>query len=552
VRTKNAPKPGRTREGGTLALVFGDQLDAGSPALARLDKARDVVLMAEVRGESTHVPSHAQRTVMFLSAMRHFASDLRDAGFTVRYVSLTDPDNTHHLETEIERAVRELGPEHVICVRPGEWRVLELTRRACASGGVGLDVLEDPHFFTTPADFARWAKGRSSLTMEFFYRQQRRTTGYLMDGDAPEGGEWNYDADNRESFGRRGPPAPIPRPVRFAPDATTRAVIADVKHAIPGLPGLLDVGGAAFGWPVTREQALLALRDFTDHRLALFGRYEDAMWEGEDFVYHSALSPALNLKLVSPRECCDAAVAAFEAGRAPLASVEAFVRQLIGWREFIRGVYWLEGPEYADRNGLGAGLDLPSFYWDAQTDMRCLREAVGSVLRNAYAHHIPRLMVLGNFAMLAGVRPRAVSDWFLGMFADGVDWVTLPNVVGMALHADRRPGAPPGETGLVGTKPYAASANYLSKMGNSCASCRYDPKAREGDDACPFNVLYWDFLIRHRAVLGRNQRMSIIMKNVERMRPEQLVSISVSAERIKRRLVPSDPSPAGAPARTKD
>lgn len=499
--------------------------------------------MAEVAAESTHVPSHVQRTVLFLSAMRHFAGELTKAGHRVWYVRLNDPDNTQAFESEIRRAIEAGRPARVACVRPGEWRVLEAVERAAADAGVPIELLEDEHFIASDADFAGWARGKKSLTMEFFYRQQRRKTGYLMDGDEPEGGEWNFDASNRESFGRGGPSPRPPRPVRFEPDAVTLGVIDDVRRRLPDLPGRLASPGD-FGWAVTREQSLAALRDFVKTRLPLFGRYEDAMWGGEAFVYHSALSPALNLKLLGPRECCEAAIAAYRAGRAPLQSVEAFVRQLIGWREFIRGVYWLEGSGYADRNGLGASGALPEFYWTGRTRMACLRDSISNVLDRGYAHHIQRLMVMGNFALIAGVHPRAVSDWYLGMFVDGVDWVTLPNALGMVMHADRRDGSPASETGLVGTKPYAASANYIGKMSNHCSSCDFDPKARGGERACPFNVFYWDFLIRHRERLGANHRMAMINKNVDRLPQEQRVQITVSAERLRRELGISGGAPA--------
>jgi len=526
------PTPG---PGGTLGVVFGDQLDARSALLRLLVPGRDLVVMVEVAGESTHVPSHVQRTVLFLSAMRHFADELRSAGHRVWYVRLGDPDNTHSLESEIARAIQACSPARLASVQPGEWRVLRMLERVAAASNVTLDVLPDEHFIATDAEFAAWAKGRSSLTMEFFYRQQRRKTGYLMDGDAPEGGRWNFDASNRESFGRGGPSPRPPTPRRFEPDAITLAVIEDVRRLLPDLPGNLN-SAAGFGWGVTRRQALAALKDFVDTRLPLFGKYEDAMWSGEAFVYHSALSPALNLKLLDPRECCEAAIEAYLDGRAPLESVEAFVRQLIGWREFVRGVYWLEGDGYAERNGLDAHGRLPEFYWTGRTGMKCLENCVGNVVENGYAHHIQRLMIMGNFALIAGVHPRAVSDWYLGMFVDGVDWVTLPNALGMVMHADRRADAPASETGLVGTKPYAASANYIGKMSNYCASCAYDPKAREGERACPFNVFYWDFLIRHRERLGGNHRMAMINKNADRLTHRQRVQITVSAGRLRQEL----------------
>jgi deoxyribodipyrimidine photolyase-related protein len=278
---------------------------------------------------------------------------------------------------------------------------------------------------------------------------------------------------------------------------------------------------------VTRTEARRALKDFVEHRLADFGRYEDAMWTDEATVNHSRLSPGLNLKLLSPRECVDAALDAYHSGHAPLNSVEGFVRQLIGWREFIRGVYWFEGAEYAERNGLDHHGHLPDMYWSGDTEMACMRQCIGQVLDQAYGHHIQRLMVTGNFALLSGVHPRAVSDWYLGMYVDAVDWATLPNTLGMAMHADG---------GVVGTKPYAASGKYISRMSNYCDECRYDVNERTGETACPFNTLYWDFLIRHRERFRSNNRMAMMLKHVDRMTQAQRVEITVSAGSLREDL----------------
>jgi len=516
-------------------IVFGDQLDLDA-ALIRSLTPDDTILMMEVASESRHVPSHRQRTALFLSAMRHFAAALTRRQVRVRYVELDDPENTGTFETEIARAVAALGPTQIACIHPGEWRVLAMLERVGHSTGIPVSVLPDEHFITTPEAFAAWAKDRASLTMEFFYREQRRRTGYLMEGSGksakPVGGEWNFDKENRLPFGKHGP-SPRPRPpLGFAPDATTRAVLAAMTRTLPDLPGTVE----AFAWPVTREQALASLDDFITHRLVHFGPFEDAMWTNESTLYHSTLSSALNLKLLNPRECCERAIEAFRAGQAPLQSVEAFVRQIIGWREFIRGVYQLEGPAYADRNGLDQHGALPPLYWTAETDMACMKACVGQVLETGFGHHIQRLMVTGNFALISGVHPRAVSDWYLGMFVDGVDWVTLPNALGMVMHADRRQGAPKGVTGLVGTKPYAASGKYIQRMSNYCATCRYDAAERSGPAACPITVFYWDFLIRTRQTLAPNQRMAMILKNVDRLTPDARTQITSRADLLRRTL----------------
>ena len=524
-------RPGGSR----LAIVFGDQLDPDS-ALFRSWRADDTVLMMEVAEESRHVPSHVQRTALFLSAMRHFAAVLARRQVRVRYVTLDDPGNTGAFETEIVRAINALRPAQVVCTTPGEWRVLLMLERVCGATGVPLLVLPDEHFITDQETFAAWARGRSTLTMEYFYREQRRRTGYLMEGSSqrarPVGGIWNFDKENRLPFGKKGPnPAPPP-PLKFEPDAITRRVLATIGRTLPTLPGRAE----SFAWPVTREQALAALDDFVTHRLPLFGPFEDAMWTDQPTLYHSTLSASLNLKLLNPRECCERAIEAFRAGRAPLRSVEAFVRQIIGWREFIRGVYWLEGPAYGERNALDQHGRLPPFYWTGDTDMACMRACLGQVLDSGFGHHIQRLMVTGNFALISGVHPRAVSDWYLGMFVDGVDWVTLPNALGMVMHADRRPAAAKGLTGLVGTKPYAASGKYIERMSNYCTSCRYDPAERSGPGACPFTVLYWDFLTRTRDALASNQRMAMILKNLDRLSPQVRTQITIDAALLRRKF----------------
>lgn len=506
---------------GTMLAVLGDQLSMELPAFAALDRAADAVLMMEVKQESEHAPSHVQRTVLFFSAMRHFAMEAAARGYRVRYVTLDDAGNTQSLTGEVARAAVALRPGRVVVTQPGEYRVEAMLGAWGKSAGVEVEVFEDTSFLTSGAQFAAWARGRRSLTMEYFYREQRRRLGVLVRPDGtPEGGDWNFDAENRESF-RSAPGAPVPR--RFEPDAVTRGVMEMVRRELPRLPGRME----RFGWAVTAADAAAAMDDFVGTRLAGFGPCEDAMWTGEPWLYHAQMSPAMNLKLISPRAMLDRVIGAWERGGAPLQSVEGFVRQIIGWREFIRGVYWYEGAGYAERNGLGHTGNLPEFYWTGRTDMNCLRHSVDQVLEHAYGHHIQRLMVTGNFALIAGVHPKKVSDWYLGMFADGVDWVTLPNTLGMSQHADG---------GVVGTKPYAASANYIGKMSNYCKGCRYDAKKRTGEDACPFNTLYWDFLLRHRERFGANQRMAMVMKNVQRLSGPEVTEITVGGRKIRERL----------------
>ncbi len=515
----------------TIALVLGDQLtplsENGGGWLSGIDREHDAVVMIEAAGESTHVPSHRQRIALFLAAMRHHALDLAARGVPLDYTTLDSTDAPSGVEPSgdfgqaLVAAIRRLGATRVRVRRPGEWRMLRLVERACRDAGVELVLDEDPAFLTTPADFARFREGRKSIVMDHFYRKERTRLGVLLESDgSPVGGAWSHDHANRQSF-KHAPT--VPPPWFPEPDELTLEVIRLVAERFPDAPGRLE----RFVWATTPADARRMLDDFIEKRLPDFGRYQDAMWTNEPFLNHSLLSPAINLQLLDPRECIDAAVAAYERGDAAIESVEGFVRQILGWREFIRGVYWTEGEDYAGRNTLDEHGTLPEWYWTGDTDLACLRDAIGQVVEFGYGHHIQRLMITGNFALIAGIEPRQVSDWYLAMFVDAIDWVTLPNALGMVMHADG---------GVVGTKPYAASANYIGKMSNHCKSCRWNRKARSGEDACPFNVFYWDFLIRHRERLRGNRRMAIPLKNVDRLDPDERASIVGTAVDLRRRL----------------
>lgn len=504
-----------------LIVVFGDQLDLNPVWRDEFDPSRDAVLMIEAPAESRTPPSHVQRTVLFLSAMRHHALDLAESGVPVHYVTLDAPEAERGFESVIEGVAKRLTPERLVCERPGAWRTLDLMRTAAERCGLPIDILEDSHFYITPTEFEAWADQRKTLVLEHFYRMMRKRTGVLMTpGGGPVGGAWNFDKQNRVSF--RGAPS-IPPIAEFPPDAITLGVIDLVRSRLPDLPGKIE----RFTWPVTREQAHAALDVFIERSLPHFGEFQDAMWTGERYLYHSRLAAAMNLRLLDPRTCVAAAVEAYQSGHAPINSVEGFVRQILGWREFIRGVYWREGRDYETRNALLARGALPDFYWTGETDMVCMRESLGQVLEEAYGHHIQRLMVTGNFALLAGVHPRAVSDWYLGMYADAVDWVTIPNTIGMSQHADG---------GIVGTKPYAGAASYINRMSNHCRNCTYDRSSRLGERACPFNTLYWSFLIRHRDRFAKNPRMTMILKNIDRMSPAERVELTHAGQALRRRL----------------
>ena len=503
-----------------LVVVLGDQLDLDAAAFDGFEPQHDAVWMAEADEESTHVWSGKQRIALFLSAMRHFAQALRAAGRPVHYARFDEPGDRGTLAAQLRSALQELNPQRVVMTAPGDWRVWQSLKAVVAEAGLALEICEDRHFFTTVRDFAAHAKGRKQLRLEYFYRELRQRHGVLMQDGQPAGGQWNFDADNRETFGSAGPGV-VPARATFVPDAITRDVIALVNTRFAQHPGSLD----SFAWPVTREQALESLKGFIDQRLPLFGRFEDAMWPGEPWLYHSHLSAALNLKLLSAREVVQAAEDAYQAGSVPLQSAEGFIRQILGWREYVRGIYWTQMPGYQDLNALDAQQDLPAWYWTGQTDMACLRDAVTQTLEHGYAHHIQRLMVTGLFALLLGVRPQQVHAWYLSVYVDAVEWVELPNTLGMSQY---------GDGGLMASKPYVATGKYIQRMGGPCAGCRYDPALREGDRACPYTTLYWDFLMRHEPLLKKNVRMALQVKNVVRLTDAQRQAITLRADAIRR------------------
>ncbi len=505
---------------GALRIILGDQLSLDVSALAGLDPASDIVLMMEVMEESTYVPHHQQKIVLVLSAMRHFADELRRQGISVDYVSLDAPQNSGNLSEEVQRAVRRHQPDRLVVTEPGEWRVQELAAEWGALTGLPVEMRADERFFASRARFADWARGRRVWRMEHFYREMRREHAILMDQDEPAGGEWNFDADNRRPLPES---LSAPARLRFAPDETTRAVMALVRQRFGDHFGGLE----DFGWPVNRRDALRALGDFIAVGLPQFGDYQDAMRAGGPFLFHSLLAPALNLGLLSPREVCRAAETAWRCAAAPLNAVEGFVRQILGWREYVRGVYWSLMPGYAQRNALQATRRLPAFYWSGETPMRCLREAVRDTARYAYSHHIQRLMVTGNFALLAGVAPREIERWYLAVYADAFEWVEMPNTLGMAVFADG---------GQMASKPYAASGAYIHRMSDFCSGCAYDVKQKTGRNACPFNYLYWAFLIRQRERLAHNPRLAMPYRTLAGWGPQRRAAILAEADEFLDRL----------------
>lgn len=501
-----------------IVLILGDQLDPNSAALDGFDATRDRIWMAEVPEEATYVRSHKARIALFLAAMRHYAEEIRARGWSVDYLRLGEHPH-RSLTAALGHTLAQARPQRLVMVRAGDWRVQQAIETTARLSGVALEVRPDRHFIAPPQAFAAWASGRRELRLEYWYRQLRRQTGLLMDGDRPAGGRWNYDAENRKAFAAAGPDN-LPKPLAFPPDPITTEVLNLVKRHFPDHPGRLE----AFDWPLTPAQAQAALDDFVTHRLPHFGDYQDAMWCGQPWLYHSRLSAALNLKLIDPLSVCRAAEAAWRLGEVPLASAEGFIRQILGWREYVHGLYWLWMPRWLTWNALNAQANLPAFYWTGATDMACLREVIGQTLQYGYAHHIQRLMVTGLYALLLGVQPRQVHAWYLAIYVDAVEWVELPNVLGMSQYADG---------GRMASKPYIASGKYIQRMSNYCRACRYRPDRALGEAACPFTTLYWDFLDRHAGRFRRHPRLGQQVRNLDRMSAKERAQIRAAAEKLR-------------------
>jgi len=477
-----------------LVLVLGDQLSTNLHGLRKADKTRDVVVMSEVDAEARYAPHHPKKIAFTFMAMRQFAQSLRNDGWDVRYSKLDDPDNTQSIAGELIRHASAQVTAGIIVTEPGEWRLID----ALADLPIPVHTLSDDRFIATHSDFDDWADGRKQLRMEYFYRDMRRKTGLLMDGDKPEGGKWNYDHDNRK-------PAPndikYDGPLRFSPDQEVLDLVATQYGDNFG-----DL--TPFWFATTAQDAQKSLDHWIGYALPKFGDYQDAMLTDQPFMYHAIIGLYLNAGLLDPLAVCQQVEAAYRSGHAPLNAVEGFIRQIIGWREYMRGIYFREGRDYIGRNNLQHDRKLPPVFWGAQTKMHCMAQTVAQTAREAYAHHIQRLMVTGNFALLAGIDPKHVHEWYLAVYADAYEWVEAPNVIGMSQFADG---------GIIASKPYISSGNYIHKMSNYCKSCAYGVQDKTGPDACPFNLLYWQFLDRHRDKFKGNPRMGNMYRVWDRM-----------------------------------
>ncbi|MEA1941465.1 MAG: cryptochrome/photolyase family protein [Pseudomonadota bacterium] len=503
-----------------LVLILGDQLSPDIASLRQTSPNQADILMAEVAAETEYVWHHRKKIAFIFSAMRHFADDLHEQGRRVIYRAFDESPPCPDLASAVADALAQKAYDRLILTEPGEWRLREEMEGWEDRFGLPVLILEDDRFLCSHDDFDRWAAGRKQLRMEYFYREMRKRTGLLMDGDKPAGGRWNFDSENRKPV--RGELF-MPRPFSAEPDATTTAVLDLVATRFPDGFGDLE----PFRFAVTREDADKALDHFIETALANFGDYQDAMLAGEAFLYHSVLSAYINTGLLDPLAVCRRAEAAWKTGNAPINAVEGFIRQIIGWREYVRGIYWREGPDYVRRNALNARRGLPEFYWTGETDMACLAAAIGQTKREAYAHHIQRLMVTGTFALLAGINPRAVHEWYLAVYIDAFEWVEAPNTIGMSQFADG---------GLLGSKPYAASGAYIDRMSDYCSGCRYDMKDKTGDKACPFNALYWDFLDRNAEKLRSNPRLGPVYRNWDRMDEDKRQAYRARAKAVLKGL----------------
>ncbi len=499
-----------------LVLVLGDQLSMGLSALRQADRDSDIVVMAEVAEETSYVKHHPKKIALIFATMRKFAARLREDGWDVRYAQLDDTQNAGSIVGELLRRAEETGASEVLVTEPGEWRLIDKLKHA----PIKTHILPDDRFIASHQEFEDWAQGRKQLRMEYFYREMRRKTGLLMQGADPVEGKWNFDHDNRK-------PAPdevdFKGPMEFQPDETVEEVLDLVEARFDGHFGQLR----PFWFATTEGEARRALAHFISNALPKFGDYQDAMLAENRFLYHAVISAYINIGLLDPLEVCEKVAAAYAAGDVPINAAEGFIRQIIGWREYMRGIYFLEGPDYPARNELGHDRDLPDLFWGAETQMQCLSKAVAQTRDEAYAHHIQRLMVTGNFALLAGIDPGQVHEWYLAVYMDAFEWVEAPNTVGMSQFADG---------GIIASKPYVSSGAYINRMSDYCKGCAYSVSKKTGEGACPFNLLYWHFLDRHRDRFKSNARMGNMYRTWDRMDADRRETVLAEAEGFLKRL----------------
>ena len=501
----------------TLRLVLGDQLNRRHSWFEQ--PRQDVIyLMAEMRQETDYVTHHIQKVVAFFASMRTFSETLREDGHQVLYHRISEAENPQNLPELIRRTIRQESIERFEYQLPDEYRLDRELAELCDALSIPTKAYDTEHFYTSREELAAFFKGKKQLVMESFYRMMRKKHGVLMDGSQPVGGQWNYDRQNRKTW--KGTPA---IPGEFISEKDVSGIVGEIREA--GVESLGSIDPEHFNWTTSAAEARALLEYFCQKLLPHFGDYQDAMHTEERYLFHSRISFALNAKLIGPREVVDTVESYYRSHKEQLhiSEVEGFVRQILGWREYMRGIYWKEMPAYSKKNSLENQRPLPDFFWTGKTGMNCLRRTITQSLETAYAHHIQRLMITGNYALLAQVRPDAVDRWYLGIYADAVEWVQLPNTRGMSQFADG---------GIVGTKPYVSSANYIHKMSNYCTDCQYDPKKRVGPGACPFNALYWNFLHEKREQLSANPRMGMMYRLLDQKDPEELNALCERAAQV--------------------
>ena len=500
-----------------LRLILGDQLNHNHSWFKKVD-SNVVYLMAEMRQETDYVTHHIQKVVAFFLAMRNFLEHIEKQGHRIIYFKIDDKNNPQQLEEIILHTIEKTGATSFEYQLPDEYRLDVQLKKICDSLKIPSKATDTEHFYTTRDELSTFFKGKKQLLMESFYRMMRQKHSILIQNGQPEGGKWNFDHNNRKKW--PGKPS-IPKEKSF--ERNISALLKQIQNV--GVKTMGTVDENRFNWPVTREDCLGLLNYFCDTLLPLFGDFQDAMHTGEKFLFHSRLSFAMNIKLLSPKEVIQAVLQHYETHKnsVDISQVEGFIRQVLGWREYMRGIYWKEMPVYASLNKLGNHNKLPRFYWTGNTHMNCLGHAIGQSLTDAYAHHIQRLMVTGNFALLLQVHPDEVDAWYLGIYIDALDWVEITNTRGMSQFADG---------GIIATKPYVSSANYINKMSNYCSSCRYDHQQKIGESACPFNSLYWNFLDDKKEHFKNNPRMGMMLSLLANIKPTEMEAIKKRASEI--------------------
>lgn len=503
-----------------VRLILGDQLNPEHSWFGTVNPQILYVLM-ELRQETDYVLHHAQKIIAIFAAMRDFAGSLRAAGHRVRYVALDDPSNRQSLTENLSAIIQSYGAAQLEWQMPDEWRLDHQLKQWAAQQHFVCNEVASEHFLSPRSELAQLFAGRRQWLMETFYRHMRRRYQVLLDeSGGPEGGKWNFDHENRKPWPGT-PPEPADR--RKAHDHS--ALWQSIEQC--GVRSFGDPQAEQLRWPLNRTEALSCLSQFIETTLVHFGDFEDAMSSTHTRLFHSLLSFAINMKMLQPLEIVRSVEAAYRAGTAPLAAAEGFIRQILGWREYMRGIYWAHMPGYEHSNTLAHDLPLPSWFWHGNTQMNCLNKAIGQSLQTAHAHHIQRLMVIGNFALLAGIDPHALHQWYLGVYIDAFEWVELPNTVGMSQWADG---------GIIATKPYVSSGAYINKMSDYCRGCRFDPKQKIGAKACPFNALYWDFFARHQQRLQKNPRLGLVYRQLEKMSGPTLDELRAHALALRGQL----------------